>query len=140
MLNAIKQLEGFRTMCNHQEEYEMLGELIRMLSLKGNELDEAMEDFRNRYGVLNAPGIDVGDECYYGSNPNDRFIVTKILLGRDGLDHPAYFFDAIYHDGTTISDGNLQIIHKTGNYYPIMNALLSPFDEPPAEAKKDGKV
>lgn len=139
MLNAIKQLEGFKAMCN-QEGSEMLGELIRMLSLSGSKLDEAMEDFRNRYGVLEPPGIEVGDECYYCTSPIERFIVTKIWLGKDGLDHPAYFFDGIYHDGTTISDGNLQIIHKTGNYYPIIHALVSPFDELPAEVKKNGKV
>lgn len=139
MLNAIKQLEDFKATCN-QEAAVMFDELLYMLSLSGNELDKAMEYFRTKYGILKASDIEAGDECYYGSNPNDRFIVTKIWLGRDGLDHPAYFFDGIYHDGTTISDGNLQIIHKTGNYYSIMNALLSPYDEPPAEGKKDGKI
>lgn len=136
MFNAIKKLKEFKVMCN-QEEAIMFDELLCMLSLSGNELDKAMEYFRAKYMPID---IEVGDECYYDLNPEDRFIVTKIWLDKDGLDHPAYFFDGIYHDGRTISDGALKIIHKTGNYYPILKYLASPFDEQPKEDKKDGNV
>jgi len=87
--------------------------------------------------------ISVGDECYYllsGDSPDNRFIITKIYDGENGLGEKEKFFDGVYHNGRTISDGSLRLVTKTGNYYPIMNALLSPFDEPPVEVKKDGKV
>lgn len=77
--------------------------------------------------------ISVGDECYYllsGDEPDNRFIITKIYEGENGLGKKEKFFDAIYHDGQTISDGSLRLVTKTGNFYPIMNSLLSPFDEP----------
>lgn len=77
--------------------------------------------------------ISVGDECYYrlaGDGPYNRFIVTKIYDGENGLGEKEKFFDGIYHDGRTISDGALRLVTKTGNFYPIMNSLLSPFDEP----------
>lgn len=126
MLNAIKQLEGFKAMCN-QETAIMFDELLYMLSLSGNELDKAMEDFRAKYMPID---IEVGDECYYDINPEDRFIVTNIRLGKDGLDHPAYFFDGIYHDGRTISDGTLKLIHKTRNHYPILHYINPLFYKP----------
>lgn len=115
------------------EEAEMFTELLCMLSLSGKELDTAMEHFRIKYFPAN---IKVGDECYYDINPEDRFIVTNIRLGKDGLDHPAYFFDGIYHDGRTISDGTLKLIHKTGNYYHILHYINSPFDEQPTKEKE----
>jgi len=136
MLNAIKQLEGFKAMCN-EEASIMFDELLYMLSLSGNELDKAMEYFRAKYMPID---IEVGNECYYDVNPEDRFIVTKIWLDKDGLDRPTYFFDGIYHDGRTISDGTLKLIHKTGNYYSILKYLSSPFDEPPKEDEKDGNI
>lgn len=77
--------------------------------------------------------ISVGNECYYllsGDGPDERFIITKIYDGENGLGEKEKFFDAIYHDGQTISDGSLRLVTKTGNFYPIMNSLLSPFDEP----------
>ena len=75
--------------------------------------------------------ISPGDECYYtlsGDGPDKRLIITKIYDGENGLGEKEKFFDGIYHDGRTISDGSLRLVTKTGNYYPIMNSLLSPFD------------
>jgi len=116
------------------EEAEMFDKLLHMLSLSGNELDKAMEDFRTKYMPID---IEVGNECYYDLNPEDRFIVTKIYLDKDGLDRPTYFFDGIYHDGRTISDGTLKLIHKTGNYYPILHYINSPFDKQPTKEKEE---
>lgn len=82
--------------------------------------------------------ISVGDECYYrlsGDGPDKRFIITKIYDGENKLGEIEKFFDGIYHDGQTISDGTLRLVAKTGNYYPIMNSLLSPFDEQPEKEK-----
>lgn len=130
MVNVYKILSELA--CS-DEEAEMFDELLRMLSLSGNELDKAMEDFRAKYMPVD---IEVGNECYYPSNPNDKFIVTKIWLDKDGLDHPAYFFDGIYHDGGTISEGSLKLIHKTGNYYPILQYINSPFDKQPTKEEE----
>lgn len=125
MLNVTKQLETLTKVCN-PEGAEALMELVAMLSMSGKELDDAMEKFRAKYAI--DLHIDVGDECYYETNPDEKFIVTNIRLGEDGLGQPAYFFDGIFKDGRTICDGALRLIRKTGNYYPIWGFLNSQYD------------
>ena len=83
--------------------------------------------------------ISPGDECYYllsGDSNDNRFVITRIYEEEDGLKQPTKFFDTIYHDGRTISDGTLRLVAKTGNYYPIFNSLISPFDEQPTKEEK----
>lgn len=83
--------------------------------------------------------IKPGDECYYmlnGDSYDTRFIITSIHEGENGLKQ----FDGIYHDGRTILDGSLRFVTKTGNYYPVLYCLSSPFDEQPMEDKKDGGI
>lgn len=99
-----------------REEAEMFKDLAYMLALNGKELDDAMTNFRQKYI---GPGFNVGDECYYDEHPEHTFIITRIWLDQNGLGDNTYFFDAIYHDGETISDGTLYLVKKTGNKYKI---------------------
>ena len=124
MLNVTKQLEVVAKICDPEGE-EALMELVAMLTMSGKELDNAMEKFRAKYAI---DRIDVGDECYYETNSDEKFIVSNIRLDEDGLGRPAYFFDGIYKDGRTICDGALRLIRRTGNYYPVAEFLKSPFD------------
>jgi hypothetical protein len=80
------------------------------------ELNDAKAIFRQK---CIGSGIHVGDECYYGEHPEHVFVLTRIWLDKDGLDYNTYYFDAIYHDGETISDGALYLVKKTGNKYKI---------------------
>ena len=125
MLNVTKQLETLTKVCN-PEGAEALMELVAMLTMSGKDLDNAMEKFRVKYAI---DRIDVGDECYYETNPVEKFRVTNIRLDEDGLGRPAYFFDGIFKDGRTICDGALRLIRRTGNYYPVVEILKWPFDE-----------
>lgn len=91
--------------------------------------------------------ISPSDECYYlhllssnGNGNNNCFVITRIYEGEDGLEQPEKFFDAIYHDGRTISDGTLRLVAKTGNHYPILSSLNTPFDEQQKEDEKDGSI
>lgn len=124
MLNVMKQLETLTKVCN-PEGAEALMELVAMLTMSGKELDNAMEKFRAKYAI---DRIGVGDECYYETNPDEKFIVTNIRLDEDGLGRPAYFFDGIYKDGRTICNGALRLIRRTGYYYPVSDFVKSPFD------------
>lgn len=98
------------------EEAEMFKDLVNMLALNGTALDNAMATFRQKYI---GPGFNVGDECYYDKHPDQVFVLTRIWLDKNGLDENSYYFDAIYHDGETISDGTLYLVKKTGNKYKI---------------------
>lgn len=114
------------------KETHMLLELIQMLWLSGPELDMRMNQFFNDY-MPALRGIRPGDECYYVNGDGDsryenRFIVTRVYEDLDGDGLKTRYFDAIYHDGRTISDGTLRLIDRTGNYYPIMKVIASPFD------------
>lgn len=99
-----------------KEESEMFKDLASMLALKGTELNDAMTNFRDKYI---GSGFNVGDECYYDKHPDQVFVLTRIWLDKNSLDENSYYFDAIYHDGETISDGALYLIKKTGNKYKI---------------------
>ena len=97
------------------EEAEMFKDLAYMLALNSTELNDAMANFRQKYI---GSGFNVGDECYYDGHPEHVFVLTRIWLDKNGLDD-SYYFDAIYHDGETISDGALYLVKKTGNKYKI---------------------
>ena len=87
--------------------------------------------------------IHPGDECYYmlsGDSYDNRFIITSIREGENGLKQKEKFFDGIYHDGRTILDGSLRLVTKTGNYYPVLYCLSSPFDEQPMEEKRNAST
>ena len=58
-------------------------------------------------------GIRPGDVCAYKRNPAQKFVVTKICF-----EEGKGFFDGIYEDGTTISDGSLHLIEKAGERKP----------------------
>lgn len=98
------------------EEAEIFKDLAYMLTLSGTELNDAMDIFRQKYI---GSGFNVGDECYYDGHPEHVFVLTRIWLDKNGLDDNSYYFDAIYHDGETISDGALYLVKKTGNKYKI---------------------
>lgn len=106
--------------CNH-EEAEMFKDLVYMLSLTGTELNNAMADFRQKYI---GSGFNIGDVCYYDKYPENIFVLTRIWLDKDGSNTNTYYFDAIYHDGETISDGTLYLVKKTGNKCKINLELL----------------
>ena len=65
--------------------------------------------------------IRVGDECVYKSeySTNPPLIITRIY--NEGNNR---FFDGIFADGSLIEDGTLELIKKTGRYFPqIADAL-----------------
>ena len=106
------------------------GDIVSCLS--PNQFIERLTNYYEDRKKMMKCDISIGDECYYlltGDDDVNRFIITKIYEGEDDLKQPEKFFDAIYHDGRTISDGILRLVAKTGNYYPVLNSLVSPFDE-----------
>lgn len=119
MIDACKVLSDLadskQGICEY-EEAEMFKDLVYMLALNGKELDDAMANFKQKYI---GPGFNVGDECYYDKYPEHVFIITRIWHDQNGLGEDSYYFDAIYHDGETISDGTLYLVKKTGNKYKI---------------------
>lgn len=117
MINAceiLNEMAKRKQYSKSTEEAEMFKDLVYMLTLSGTELNDAMANFRQKYI---GPGFDVGDECYYDNYPEHTFVLTRIWLDQNGLGDNDYYFDAIYHDGETISDGTLYLVKKTGNKY-----------------------
>ena len=124
MIDACKVLSDLadekKFNCNH-EEAEMFKDLAYMLALNGTELDDAMTNFKQKYI---GPGFHVGDECYYDNDPERTFVLTRMWFDQNGLGDDSYYFDAIYHDGETISDGTLYLVKKTGSQYALKLDLL----------------
>ena len=118
VLNALADRKQY--ICQH-EEAEMFKDLAYMLTLNGTELDNTMTNFKQKYI---GPGFNVGDECYYDNYPERAFVLTRIWLNQTGLGDDSYYFDAIYHDGETISDGALYLVKKTGSQYSLKLDLL----------------
>lgn len=94
-----------------QEVITMSLDLAKVFDHNDESFLDAIQKFRLKYLY---DDISVGSECFYSSTPEWKFIISRIYF-IDGKG----FFDAIAKNGMVISDGDLSLITKTGNYYPI---------------------
>lgn len=92
------------------DQARLVLDLAKVFNYSGKEFEKSMHDFCLKYLY----DISVGDECFYKVNPNWKFIVVKIYF-----EDSKGFFNAVDKDGSVIEDGYLELIEKTGNYYPI---------------------
>ena len=102
------------------DQARLVLDLAKVFSYKDDEaFNEQMQEFRQKYSY----GISVGDECFYSINPEWKFIVSRIYF-----DGNKFFFDGIDKNGLVISNGSLNAIEKTGNYYSIKRFLEGTFE------------
>lgn len=101
------------------DQARMVLDLAKVFNYHGKNFEKAMSDFCLKYLY----GISIGNECFYKNNPDCKFIVVKIYF-----EDSKGFFNAVDKDGNVIEDGSLDLIEKTGNYYPIQNFLGGTFE------------
>lgn len=92
------------------DQARLVLDLAKVFNCHGKVFEKSMHDFCLKYLY----DISVGNECFYKGNPDWKFIVVKIYF-----EDSKGFFNAVDKDGNVIEDGNLDLIEKTGNYYPI---------------------
>lgn len=101
------------------DQARLVLDLAKVFNYSGEEFEKSMHDFCLKYLY----DISVGNECFYIANPDWKFIVVKIYF-----EDSKGFFNAVDKDGNVIEDGGLDLIEKTGNYYPIKKFLGGTFE------------
>lgn len=100
------------------DQARLVLDLAKVFNYSGKKFEKSMHDFCLKYLY----DISVGNECSYKNNPDWKFIIVKIYF-----EDSKGFFNAVDKDGNVIEDGSLDLIEKTGNYYPIKHFLGGTF-------------
>jgi hypothetical protein len=100
--------------CNSSEKNNFIFQAHTLPEIQVSMTAKQAMDKYNQFEEESAKPVSVGDECRYRNSKNN-FIVTAI---NDG------FFNGIYMDGSTIEDGSLNLILRTGRTFPEMVDIL----------------